>query len=498
MSGMDLPPDMRRLQAVAESLLQQGRVLQAIEAFEQLLRHEPRLPDAWYNLAYLQHRARRFDEALASYGQALANGVAGAEEVHLNRAVILSDHLARHDEAEQALHAALALQPRYLPALINLGNLREQRGERTAALDAYEAALAIDPGHALALSRLPHLKPPQRADDPLIGRLRRAIAQAGPTEQADLGFALGKALDDAQAYDDAFAAYAAANAASRAAGGGVRYDAAAHERCIDSLIAAFPVARPRGTPAPPDSGPKLIFVCGMFRSGSTLVERILARHPDVTAGGEIDLLPGLMRERFGPMPQVVSPLDETTLQRWRAHYLERIATMFPGARCVTDKRPDNFLYIGLIRRLFPDAVIVHTRRHPLDNCLSIHFLHLSHTMPHALDLLDTAHWYRQYERLMAHWQRLHGDAMHDVDYDALVADPQPVVAALLEACGLAWSERCMSFHEGDGVVATPSGWQVRRPLYTASSGRWRHYARHLEGLRAALGMPPGEDPPATG
>jgi Tfp pilus assembly protein PilF len=486
---MHLPPELRRLQATAEDLLRQGRVLEAIEAFEQLLRIEPRLPDAWYNLAFLQNRARRFEAALGSYGQALAQGVGGAEEVHLNRAVILADHLARHDEAEAELRTALALQPRYVPALVNLGNLCEQRGERAAALEAYDAALAVDPANALALSRLPHLKPPQRADDPLIGRLRQAIAQSRPAEQADLGFALGKALDDAKAYDDAFAAYTAANAASRAAGGGVRYDAAAHERCIDSLVAAFPEPGRAIEPSRPGSGPRLVFVCGMFRSGSTLVERILASHPHVTAGGEVDLLPALMRERFGPMPQIVAPLDAATLAHWRARYLDRVSTMFPGAACITDKRPDNFLYIGLIRHLFPDAVIVHTRRHPLDNCLSIYFLHLSQAMPHALDLLDTAHWYRQYERLMAHWQRLHGDAIHDVDYDALVAEPEPVVAALLRKCALPWDERCLTFHEGGGVVATPSGWQVRRPFYTASSGRWRHYERHLDALRAALGLP---------
>ncbi|HYE71181.1 MAG TPA: sulfotransferase [Aquabacterium sp.] len=480
------PSDVAQLRALAERLLQQGRAAEAAEAFQRLLLLDPHQPDAWYNLAYLQHHTRRFDDALASYREALNRGVSGAEEVHVNRAVILADHLSRHDEAEAELRAALAIQPAYVPALVNLANLHEQRGDRSRAIERYEEALALEPGCAMALARLPHLVPAQTAEDPLITRLRGAIAGARAAERADLGFALGKALDDAGAYDEAFAAYQAANDASRAAGGGTRYDAEAHQRSIDSLIAAFPHAR--AAPAiPATSGRRLIFICGMFRSGSTLVERILGSHPEVTAGGELDLLPGLVRQRFGPPPQIFSGLDAATLQHWRAHYLQGCASMFPCAACLTDKRPDNFLNIGLIKELFPDAVIVHTRRHPLDNCLSIYFLHLAHSMPHALDLQDTAHWYRQYERLMAHWKSVHGDDIHDVDYDTLVANPRPVLEALLAHCGLPWSDRCLAFHESGGVVSTPSGWQVRRPLYTESSGRWRHYARHLANLRAALG-----------
>ena len=486
------PSDVELLRSVAEGLLRQGRAAEAMGAFQRLLLRDSDQPDAWYNLAYLQHRARRFGDALASYGQALDRGVSGPEEVHVNRAVILADHLSRHDDAEHELRAALVMQPRYLPALVNLGNLHEQRGERARAIERYEEALALDPRCAMALARLPHLMAVHTAEAPLIARLRGAIASAADaSERADLGFALGKALDDAGAYDEAFAAYHSANEASRAAGGGTRYDARAHERSIDSLIDAFPQVPMAPTAPQPPSGRKLIFICGMFRSGSTLVERILGSHPQVTAGGEIDLLPGLVRERFGPAPQAFTPLDRATLQRWRDAYLDGCASLFPGAGCLTDKRPDNFLNIGLIKQLFPDALIVHTRRQPLDNCLSIYFLHLAHSMPHALDLLDTAHWYRQYQRLMAHWKGLYGDDIHDVDYDALVSNPRPVIEALLAHCGLPWSDRCELFHEAGGVVSTPSGWQVRRPLYTQSSGRWRNYAHRLGDLRTALGETSG-------
>lgn len=478
------------LRARAEALLSAGQDVPAIAAYERALALEPDHPDAWFNLGHLQQRVRRYEDALASYAQALALGVRGPEEAHLNRAVILAEHLKRSDAAREALQLSLRFNPRYLPALINLGNLHEQRGEREAALMAYESALAVEPAQALALARLPNLKRVHDAADPLIGRLRAAIARPGTdwASQADLGFGLGKALDDAGAYDLAFAAYAAANHASRLSSGPrpVRYDRAAHEAFVQRTIEVFdtPAVASCGT----DEAAAPVFICGMFRSGSTLIEQILGSHARVTAGGEIDLLPAIARAHLGRMlREPASALDEATFVPLRAAYRRGVAQQYPGAEVLTDKRPDNFLFIGLIKRLFPNARVLHTRRSVLDNCLSVYFLHLSHSMPYALDLEDIAHWYRQYRRLMDHWQTLYGDAIHEVDYDTLVAEPRPVIEGALAHLGLEWDDACLDFHRAKSVVMTPSAWQVRQPLYTRSSGRWRHYERHLGALRAALG-----------
>ena len=186
-------------------------------------------PDEWFNLAWQQQRQGQYDAAFASYGQALARGVEQPEEAHLNRAVILAEGLAKSDAAERELEAALAINPRFVAAWVNLGNLHEQRGDRDRARYAYEQALAFEPAQPLALSRLPDLRPIAGPDDPLIATLRQAIARPGASaaDLADLGFGLGKALDTAGAYDEAFAAYVAANQASRASAGdaGARYDA---------------------------------------------------------------------------------------------------------------------------------------------------------------------------------------------------------------------------------------------------------------------------------
>ena len=488
-------PRTEQLLQRASQLRRAGRVAEAITAYEQLLALRPDLPESWYNLGWLQRQARRFPEALDAYRQALDRGVNEPEEVHLNRGVILADHLGRSDDAQAELEQALAINPGYVPALLNLGNLHEDRGRRAEARAAYQRALAIEPENRLALARLAGIAEIAGPDDPIIARLQEALAQSEltDTDKADLGFALGRVLDAAGRYDEAFAAYAAANGASRASlGPDFRgYDRSAQERLIDRLIAAFPKRSEAARPPSPgrrseERSP--IFICGMFRSGSTLVEQILAMHSRVTAGGELDLLPSLIGEALQPYPEAAAKADADAFDRLRRAYLDRVRTIHPDADIVTDKRPDNFLHIGLIKMLFPEAKIVHTVRNPADNVLSIWFLHLDPGMAHAFELDDAAHWYRQYRRLMAHWKALYPDDIFDVDYDGLVAEPQPAIAALLRFCGLEWEEACLAFHRATNAVRTASAWQVREPLYRRASGRWRNYAAHLAGLRETLDL----------
>lgn len=472
------------LMALASRLRAAGRADEAAQAYRQLLAIRPDLPDSWFNLALMERRCGRFEAALKAYDEALKRGVSGPEEAWLNRGVIHADDLGRPDLALADLEAALAVAPDWLPALLNLGNLHEDMGRREAAGDAYARALVVAPGHPVALARSAGLARLSGADDPVIGELRAAVAEPGlPVgDRAELAFALGRALDQVGAYDDAFAAYAAANAASRATDPeGARYDRAAHERFIDSLIAAFP------EPAAPvaDAGEPPIFICGLFRSGSTLTEQILAGHSRVTGGGELGLVPGLARAIAG-YPQAMATAGVASIAQLRDLYLGGLKTARPDADVVTDKRPDNFLHIGLIKAMFPDARIVHTVREPLDVILSNWFLHLDRSMGHALDLEDLAHWHGQYVRLMRHWKALYPNIL-DVDYDALVVEPRPAVERLLAYCDLDWEEAVLDFHRAAAPVRTASVWQVREPLYQRSSGRWRNYERHLDRVRAALG-----------
>ena len=472
------------LMALASRLRAAGRAEEAAEAYRRLLAVRPDLPDSWFNLALMERQAGRFAAALAAYDEAVRRGVSGPEEAWLNRGVIHADDLGRPDLALQDLEAALAIAPDWLPALLNLGNLHEDMGRREAASEVYGRALAVAPGHPVAMARAAGLARLTGPDDPVIATLRSALSRPGldVADRAELGFALGRALDQVGAYDEAFAAYAAANAASRAIDPeGARYDRAGHERFIDSLIAAFP--EPAAAVA--DAGAPPVFICGLFRSGSTLVEQIMAGHSRVTGGGELGLVPGLARAVAG-YPQALAGAGPEVFAQLRGLYLGGLKTARPQADVVTDKRPDNFLHIGLIKAMFPNARIVHTVREPLDVILSNWFLHLDRSMGHALDLGDLAHWHGQYVRLMRHWKTLYPDIL-DLDYDALVVEPRPAIERLLAYCGLDWEAAVLDFHKAAAPVRTASVWQVREPLYRRSSGRWRHYERHLDGVRAALG-----------
>jgi hypothetical protein len=469
-----------------------GKLPEAIATCERLLARWPNLPDGWYNLGLLQRKARQFEAALASYARALEQGIARPEEVHLNRGVIFSDCLRQDAAAERELRAALALNPAYLPALQNLANLHEDLGRREEARSTYARMLELDSNAFEALARLAQLAVIQGPEDALIARLRLALAHpaASLADHASLGFALARALDACAEYAQAFAAAEAANRASRAsATPAVRYDRVAHEHFIDELIRAF--ARPRACApqAGMSGGPRPIFICGMFRSGSTLAEQLLAASPQVARGGELDFLPQLVRSQLAPFPEALTAASDAALGRLAAQYLESVAGLFPGAAHVTDKRPDNFLLVGLIKTLFPNARIVHTTRDPLDTCLSIFFLHLDQRMSYALDLMDIGHYFRQYRRLMAHWKSLYGEDILDFNYDSLVREPRPAAQRLVAFCGLDWDEACLDLAHGAGAVKTASVWQVREGLYQRSLGRSRHYARELAPLAAELAEP---------
>jgi tetratricopeptide (TPR) repeat protein len=468
----------------ANALRQAGRLVEAEAAYRGILRRWPALPDCWFNLGVVQRRAGDLHGALLSYQEALVRGISGPEEVRLNRAVVYT-RLHQDEAAESELGEALKANPSYVPALLNLANLHEDRGRRADARALYERALALDPNCFLALARLASLQPPDGCDENLTARLRAALREPAATaaDRADLGFALGRVLDASGEYAGAFAAYQAANRESRASAppAMVVYDRAAQERVTEQLI-RVPLPAPLAPREPALSRQRPIFVCGMYRSGSTLAEQLLAAHPEVAAGGELELLPEIIASELLPFPESLPSTPRAKLERLAARYRDRIAALFPDARWITDKRPDNFFCIGLIKTLFPDARIVHTTRNALDNCLSVFFLHLDPRLSYAFDLLDTGHFYRQYRRLMAHWTQLFGADIVEFNYDEFVRAPGAAGQRLFEALGLTWDERFLEGANSPRPVRTASVWQVREPLYRSSSGRSRNYRHELAGL----------------
>lgn len=494
MNSSDSEKRARQLLQQADALAAQGRWSESVHLLEQTLERWPFLADSWYNLGLRRRRIGLPIEALEAYQRALDHAASSPEEIHLNRGVILAEDLLRHAEAEREYRQALQLAPGYPPALLNLANLCEDDGRRQEARALYAEILAGDPHHHEALARFVNCSEIDDPRDPLIVRLQEALQLSAlpAAAAASLGFALGRALDATRQYTEAWRVYAAANAASRASAprGVARYDRVAHEALITQIIEVCSESfLERLTDASPAAGTDnrgLVMICGMFRSGSTLVEHLLAGHPRVMAGGELDWLPALVRDELSPFPTSIRSLDASRVAAFGARYLAKRSAVFPQADVLSDKRPDNFLYLGLARAMLPRTRFVHTRRHPLDNCLSVWFLHLDHGMSYATDLLDIGHYYLQQERLMSHWRRVLGDSVGSVDYDALVHQPRTQMQSLLEHCGLDWDDRCLDPRNSESRVGTASVWQVRQPLYQRSSGRWHHYAQQLAPLRAML------------
>jgi cytochrome c-type biogenesis protein CcmH/NrfG len=480
------------LQRQAIMALQQGRIEDGIAAYSALLEKEPGRPDDWYNLAYLYRCNRDFEEALDAYGKALFHAVGRPEEVHLNRAVILADHLDRASDALEELDKATVLNPGFVPAWLNLGTLNEDLGNREKARSAYQAALRVDPGNGRAQARLAAIEIFEGKGEDAIRRLTPLVEVSAnrPEDQVEMLFALGNALDANGHHAEAFRVIDVANREARALmPAEFRYDRAAMEALVDGVIRAFPSAAIRSD-APGSSRPP-IFLCGMFRSGSTLAEQILGRHRDVTTGGELEFLPAIVQSRLQPFPDSLLSLDGAKVDAMRDAYMAELAARFPAALRVTDKRPDNFLHIGLIKSMFPDAKIVHTLRNPVDNALSIYFLHFEYAVNYGFSLDDIAHWFGLYRRIMAHWKSLYPDDILDLDYDRLVADPEPVVSGLLSFCGLSDDPACRAQEPSNAVVRTASVWQVRQPLHARSSGRWLRYREQLQPVAAALGVTAG-------
>lgn len=472
---------MAQWRARAEQALREGRIDDGIAGYRAWLALSPDDAEGWYNLGYLHRCARAFRPALEAYDRAIRAGIARAEEVHLNRAVILAEFLESPAAAEAELRRALAIAPAFVPAWLNLGLLCEDAGQPGEARDAYARALRYDPGNARALARTAAIDLFEGHAAASIPALRDAMRRLDPhgAAAAEIGFALGAALDAEGDYDAAFAAFSAANRAARAARPpAYRYRPAAQERLVDALIAADPMAVPGGDEDP--SAP--LFICGMFRSGSTLIEQMLSRHSRVTRGGELEIVPAFAAELAAAgWP---GPLAAATVAALRARYRDEVRALHGDYDRLTDKRPDNFLYVGLIKRLFPRALVIATERDPRDTGLSIFFNHFDDSVTYGNDLADIAHWLRQYRRLTAHWQSLYPDDIHVLDYDALVRDPEPAIRGTLTFAGLAYEPDVLAPERATGAVRTASVWQVRRPLHGGSSGRWRHYARHLGPLAA--------------
>lgn len=468
-----------------------GRLEEATASYRQAVKCDPLNAGAWGNLSLVlidcglftaaEEAARRCVE-LSPLSANAHNGL-GMAQVSLGHAL----------EAEASFRRALAMAPHEPDTHRNLANVLKELGRFDEAWHVYRQLLDFNPRDGVTLNHLVHCRrvTPGEAEQlqayaPLTVDLTLAAE-----DRAAASYALGKVNEDTSHYDAAFAYYQHANDLLRGA-----YNRPGVEATFDELIEYFTSLRIESRAGQGSPSERMIFVVGMFRSGTTLVEQILASHEHVYGAGELTDIECLVRDLPQlsdsdlPFPQCLNKVSPAQIRQLAEDYLARRQRTSSSALRVVDKMPGNYRLLGLISILFPNARIIHCRRDPRDVCFSIFANRFTSPPAYAFDLADAAHYYRQHDRLMSHWNQVLPQSMLTVQYEDLVNAQESVTRQILDFCDLPWSDRCLRFHETTRHVTSASDWQVRQPLYGSSVGRWQHFSQHLGPLFAELGMAP--------
>jgi tetratricopeptide (TPR) repeat protein len=472
-----------------------GRLEEALVWFEQVRLARPFDPRPYNNLGSTLVRLGRHAQALQRYYEAKALAPDNAD-VHHNLGWVL-EQMRRLDEAIVCYQSAVRLNPMLDGSYNNLANCLHALGRADEAHDAYRRAIDLAPETALYYRNFTQAKR-LSADDRHYVALERLMERGdtfAPGDQSQLHFAFAQALSDTDQRQRAFTHVLRANALYRQS---IQYDEAATLNLFRSLPAYLSpqVLGSRSNVGNPSESP--VFVVGMPRSGSTLIEQILASHPDVFGAGERPefgqaLVKALTSAQDASNCIVIDALEHARPEQLAAlgtDYLRRIAEAMPatrGFRRVVDKYPFNFMNVGLIHLALPNARFIHSRRAPVETCLSI-FSRIFHDVPFGYDLGELGRYYQAYDALMAHWRDvLPEGVMLEVQYEELVGDLEGTARRMIAHCGLDWDERCLQFHRTRRQVTTASALQVRQPIYQTSLRPWRPDASVLEPLYEGLG-----------
>jgi tetratricopeptide (TPR) repeat protein len=506
---------LRALSLLAKEQAGAGQWANAIVTFSQIAELDPMNPQAHHDLGAAWLSSGRQAEAAASFQRAVdlrpgsnaalrrqidrlqaeghspdalracrrlsRTGDNAFERRHyLAKALMLE---GKSEEAEKELRRVLAQAPRLAATQLDLARILLERGMFDEA--AQHAAQAVETIPS-AFYELTLAKRMTETDRPLVDRIRVLVERAGivSLERITIHFGLGKAYDDLGDYAEAMRQYEAANQLRAAS---VRLDRQAlveqYDRSIGSFTAeALATIRAPIAKRPEDDLP--VFIVGMPRSGTTLVEQILSSHSAVAAGDE---LPFWIDRLSNSKDSTIDRIEAGALSEAAEEYRRLLRQIGPNALRVTDKAPFNFEFLGQLRLLFPEARIIHCRRRPIDTGLSIFFMNFASSHRYAWDRGDIVFAYRQYERLMDHWRRaLPPDRFTEVQYEMLVADREAETRRLIAFSGLDWDDACLTPERNERRVKTSSLWQARQPVYRTSVERWRRYEPWLGELRELL------------
>jgi tetratricopeptide (TPR) repeat protein len=457
-----------------------GAVDDALGAYHRAAELKP-LVEASYRLANLFENLGHRDRAIETFRRAAASAPGTTlGGIAMARALLVED---RDAEAEKVLRRVLGTEPNNAVALDLLGNLLADAGRFVEARRCFLRAIEKSPrlaGSYYDVARCGRIGP-GREDTELIARMRAALESRSlePAQQIRVHLALGKAADDLGDHAEAMRHF---DAAEILRNGIIRFDLAKFEQRVDRLIAHFtPELLARASDTGLDEATPILVV-GLPRSGTTLVEQILSGHPDISAAGELSF----WNERGSAWERAASAEPRTEqLSSSAADYIRLLRQLAPGAARVTDKMPLNFQWAGLVHLALPRATIVHCRRSPLDTALSIHQTHFNPRLWFPTGGAALVGYVRGYQRLCAHWRRvLPPERFIEIDYEALVDEPEPIMRRMLTASGLSWNDACLFPERNARAVKTPSKWQARQPIYRHAVGRWHSYEPWLGALGA--------------
>jgi tetratricopeptide (TPR) repeat protein len=513
---------------LANTLARRGEYSEAESCHLKALKLAPDFVQAMASLGAMYINTARFGEAEDWLKKALGTEPGNTEIlINLGQALVSQ---GKDGEALQVLERAVQSDPGSYRANYALGNILTKTGQYSHAMQCYKKAASIQPDDEYALGAQAHvlerrgeleealslLKPFVESGsthegvvlpfaelslqlgnhDEAIRLLEQALSRNALDQQTctEIHYKLGKLLDSAGNYDRSFEHYRKANEISRRVVTQVKgvdtIDAQAEriaqrvKTCGRDLWDAFPRAN--------NSSERPVFVVGMPRSGTTLVEQILASHPEVHGAGELQAMEEIARSLCPgngyqlSYPGGLADVSEQALEKHAARHLHQLDVLSGAAARVVDKCPHNFMHLGLISLLYPRAHIIHIAREPLDTCSSIYFQLFTPLHAYACDLTRLGQYYRIYQKLMQYWNNVLSIPILNIQYENLVAEPEQVSRSLVEFCGLDWDDRCLEFYATKRDVNTPSYGQVRQPIYTKSVSRWKNYQAHLRPLMDAL------------
>jgi tetratricopeptide (TPR) repeat protein len=488
-TALSLRPDFGRAWEILGIVNGQlGRSTEALGCFERLCALSPRSASAYNYRGMALVELYRFEEAVASFREALRLDPKFAPSL-----VAMADPLStlgRHEEALAAYEDALKIAPQNAQAELGRGDILQILGRIDEAVAAYRRVIALAPRWPAAYRHLFQVSPVANEDDPALKSLEALLAHEAELPEADgteLHLALSKAYRQLARPGPAFAHLAEGNRRKRR---NIVYDEAAE---LSKLYATAKVLTPEIMQALAglgDSSERPVFVLGMPRSGTSLVEQIIASHANVFGVGECGLFRRLAEQRFAPgLKNLGDGLSGESLRQLGTDYVASIEEMAPPAIRIVDKTLSNASYAGLIHLALPNARIVHVVRDPMDTCFSCYSQLFMGMVPYAYDLGELGRFYKAHADMMAYWRRvLPAETMLEIRYEALVENFEAEVRGLIAFCGLDWDDACLRFYETRRAVRTASAVQVRRPLYKQAVGRWKPYVEWLDPLRQALGL----------